>query len=130
MERRHLAEPALEVGFTTMSLDLAPIEAPRPIQRVVARLAHGIARRYVRHYQRTAAADLSAVPYFEALRCLIELSNVAAYRRAKSEAGPLDRPRPTWDRIADSMVDYFQSRTGVTVRLPALDSEPRNAGGR
>ena len=31
---------------------------------------------------------------------------------------PYDGPPPTWDGIADQMVDYFEQRTGVHLRLP------------
>ena len=119
-----VAEAALDVGFTTMSLDLAPIDAPPAIQRVVARFAQSIARQYVRHYQRIAPVNLGSQAYFEALRCLVELSNVAAYRLSESSASSPDRPQPTWDRIADSMVQYFERRTGVRLRLPESGSAP------
>ena len=114
-----IAEPALDVGFTTMSLSLAPIDAPRPVQRFVARVGRGIARRYVRAYQRVSPVDLSAQPYYEALRCATELSNAAAYRLAASTDGSHDPPRPTWDAIADTMVEYFRARTGVELKVPA-----------
>jgi aminoglycoside phosphotransferase (APT) family kinase protein len=112
-----VAQPALDVGFTTMSLDLAPVEAPPPLQRAIARFAQNIARRYVRHIQRMAPTDLNSQQYYEALRCLIELANVAAYR-LESAGGPTDRPRPSWDRIGDAMVVYFGLHTGVKLHLP------------
>ena len=34
-----LAEPALDVGYTAMSLHIAPIDAPAPVQRIAARFA-------------------------------------------------------------------------------------------
>jgi aminoglycoside phosphotransferase (APT) family kinase protein len=113
-----IAEPALDVGFTTMSLSLAPIDAPRSVQRVVARLGSWMATRYVRAYQRETNADLSHQPYYEALRCASELSWVAAYRLAEQRGEPHDTPRLTWDTIADRMIDYFRARTGVTLSLP------------
>jgi aminoglycoside phosphotransferase (APT) family kinase protein len=123
-----VAEAALDVGFTTMSLDLAPIEAPAPVQRAVARFAQSIGRQYVRHYQRIAPIDLGAQPYYEALRCLVELSNVAGYRLARFLEGTQDRPRPTWDRIADAMVQYFEVRTGVRLGLPNPGQRSRPTG--
>jgi hypothetical protein len=39
-----VAEPALEVGYTAMSLCLAPIDAPAPIQRIAARVARSLRR--------------------------------------------------------------------------------------
>jgi aminoglycoside phosphotransferase (APT) family kinase protein len=113
-----VAEPALEVGFTTMSLALAPIDAPRPVQRLIARGGSLIADRYVRAYQAATNADLSRQPYYEALRCAAELGWVAAYRLAEQRGETHDVPRPTWNNVADRMVDYFRDRTGVTLSVP------------
>jgi aminoglycoside phosphotransferase (APT) family kinase protein len=113
-----VAEPAFDVGFTTMSLSLAPIDGPRAIQRVVARIGRSIARRYVRAYQRLAPVDLDAQSYYEALRCATELSGAAIYRLDAARGRARDRPPPTWDSVADEMVEYFRLRTGVELRLP------------
>jgi hypothetical protein len=64
-----------------------------------------------------APTDLNSQQYYEALRCLIELANVAAYR-LESAGGPTDRPRPSWDRIGGAMVVYFGLHTGVKLHLP------------
>jgi len=114
-----VAEPALDVGFSTMALSLVPIDAPRPVQRLVARLGRHIARRYVQIYQQTAPIDLAAQPYYEALRCATELSGVADYRSGEPGTASRDRPAPTWDSVADRMVEYFRLRTGVSIKLPA-----------
>ncbi len=113
-----VAEPALDVGFTSMSLLLAPIDAPRPVQRVVARFAAVIRNRYVRAYVDETSADLSNLRYYEALRCATELVGVIEYRTAAAAGRTLDQPRPTWDAIADDMIDFFRLRTGVTLKLP------------
>jgi aminoglycoside phosphotransferase (APT) family kinase protein len=114
-----VAEPALDVGFTAMSLCLAPIDASRPIQRAAARMGQLLCRRYTRAYQREAGADLSNQRYYEALRCVSELTGVVAFRIAESKRQPHDMLRPTWDSISDQMIDYFRVRTGVTLELPA-----------
>jgi aminoglycoside phosphotransferase (APT) family kinase protein len=115
-----VAEPALDVGFTAMSLSLAPIDASRPIQHAATRLGRSMCRRYVRTYQRESGADLSAQPYYEALRCAIELSGVAAYRLAEAKGEPHDVPRFTWNSITDQMVEYFAARTSVKLELPPV----------
>lgn len=121
-----VAEPALDVGFTAISLCLAPIDAPRPIQRAVARLGRSMCRRYIRAYQLETGADLSAQPYYEALRCANELAGVAAYRLAEAKGELHDVPRFTWASIADQMVDYFRDRTGVTLELPPVVGRTRS----
>lgn len=115
-----IADPALDVGFTAMSMSLAPIEAPGAVQRVAARIGRAMCRRYVRAYQRETGADLSAQRYYEALRCAVELTGVTAYRLAEAKGEPHDVPRFTWVSIADQMIDYFRERTGVTLRLPPV----------
>jgi aminoglycoside phosphotransferase (APT) family kinase protein len=114
-----VAEPALDVGFTTMSLHLAPIDAPAPIQRIAARFARSICDRYLDCYSRDAGADLTNQPYYEALRCASELTNVVSYRIATAKGEVYSAPRPTWDSVADRMIEYFRDRTGVTLALPA-----------
>ena len=59
------------------------------------------------------------MPYYEALRCLLELGGVVSYRTTVAQGLTYDGPRPTWDSIADQMVNYFEQRTGVRVSLPA-----------
>jgi aminoglycoside phosphotransferase (APT) family kinase protein len=112
-----VADPALDIGFTTMSLELAPIDASPRVQRAVASLGRGMARRYRRAYEHENPVDLSDRPYYEALRCAIEFAEVIAYRRAISEGDPGDRRRPTWDSIPDQMIEYFRARTGVSLAL-------------
>jgi aminoglycoside phosphotransferase (APT) family kinase protein len=114
-----LAEPALDVGFTTMALSLAPIDATPFVQRVVRFFGRGIARRYVRAYVARDPIDLSAQPYYEALRCAMEVGNAALWRLAVADGRPEEMPRPTWDSIAEVMVEYFAARTGVDIVLPA-----------
>jgi aminoglycoside phosphotransferase (APT) family kinase protein len=113
-----IAEPSLDVGFTTMALSLAPLDAPRPVQRIVARFGRGIARSYVRAYVARTGADVSAQPYYEALRCAVEVGNAASYRLAAADGRGDNQPRPTWDSIAGAMVQYFRVRTGVELTMP------------
>jgi aminoglycoside phosphotransferase (APT) family kinase protein len=113
-----VAEPALDVGYTTMSLHLVPIDTPVPVQRLAARLVRPIASRYVAAYVEQTHADLTNQPYYEALRCASELTNVIAYRLA-ADGVRHDAPRPTWDSVVPQMIEYFRVRTGVSLVLPA-----------
>ena len=115
-----VAEPALDVGFVAMSFDLVPIGLPAALQRVAVRVARGFRQRYVAAYLRETGADLVNQPYYEALRCASELTNVISFRRAAATGEPHDAPRPTWDAVTDQMVEYFRDRSGVTLRLPPL----------
>lgn len=113
-----VAEPALEVAFLTTALSLAPVDMPPPLQRVAQRVGKRLARAYRSIYESGSDADLGSVPYYEALRCLLELNGVVGYRTAVAR-GVDYGPRPTWDSIADQMVVYFARRTGVHLALPA-----------
>jgi aminoglycoside phosphotransferase (APT) family kinase protein len=111
-----VAEPAFEVGFTAMGLWLAPMPVPRPLLAALRAGSRWLLRRYLRTYRRGSGADLSTVPYYEALRCAIELTGVIAYRnRLASGSGP--EGQPTWDTMTDDMIAYFRQRTGVALRL-------------
>jgi hypothetical protein len=101
-----------------MSLCLAPVDAPAPIQKIAARVGRRLCDRYVAGYLRETGADLSNQRYYEALRCASELTNVVSYRLARARGEDYDAPRPTWDSITDTMIDYFRARTGVTLTLP------------
>ena len=111
------ADPAFDVGFTTMSLWLTPVPLPRAALAGVRFVSRWLARRYLRIYRRHSNADLSTVNYYEALRCVLELSGVTAYRSADAEH-PYDGPRPTWDWVADDVIEYFRDRTGVALTIP------------
>jgi aminoglycoside phosphotransferase (APT) family kinase protein len=113
-----VAEPALEIAFLTCALTLAPVPLPRTLQRVVQRVSRRIARAYRSIYESESDVDLSSVPYYEALRCLLELNSVVRYRTTVAQGLTYDSPRPTWDGIADQMVSYFEQRTGVCLALP------------
>ncbi len=116
-----VADPALDVGFASMSLTIAPVDVGAPggrLERLVVRNGQWIAGRLVRAYERISGADLKHLRYYEALRVPLELSNVIVYRRAQAEGREIDIPRPTWDRATDRMLDYFEARTGVRLTLP------------
>ena len=114
-----VAEPAFDVGFTAMALTIAPLDAPRPVVALLLRGSAVQTRRYVAAYKRLTGADLTAQPFYEALRCVLELTDVIDYRRARREGRTRERMRPSWDVASDRMVDYIRARTGVTVPVPA-----------
>jgi aminoglycoside phosphotransferase (APT) family kinase protein len=113
-----VAEPALDVGFTAMGLTIAPIEAGPRVEAVILRQSRWMCRRYVKAYRSLTGADLAAQPYYEALRCALELIHVVEHRRALTNGVERDAPTPTWDVASDRMIEYFESRTGVRLQLP------------
>ena len=89
-----VSEPALEVGFTSMSLLLSPLPVPRAVLAVVRAGSRQLCGRYLRLYRRGTTADLSNLAYYEALRCAVELTLVVTYRHAVA-AGLPSGTRPT-----------------------------------
>ena len=114
-----VADPAFDVGCTAMAFIIAPMDVPTSVARVALPFSRAIARRFVAAYRELTGADLSNQPWYEALRCLWELTEVVDYRRADAEGRARDIPRPTWDRASERTVAFFTSRTGVHIPLPA-----------
>jgi aminoglycoside phosphotransferase (APT) family kinase protein len=114
-----VAEPALDVGFLTAALTLAPVPLPRPAQRVIRLVSRRLAIAYRSVYESGSDVDLASVPYYEALRCLLELNGVVRYRTTVAAGLEHDGPRPNWDGITDDMVAFFEARSGVRLELPA-----------
>ncbi len=115
-----VAEPALDVGFLTAALSLAPVAMPRPMQRIAQRVGTRLAAAYRSVYESGSDADLGSMPYYEALRCFLELDGVVTYRTTVARGVAYDGPPPVWDGIADQMVNYFEQRTGVRLVVPPL----------
>jgi aminoglycoside phosphotransferase (APT) family kinase protein len=111
-----VAEPALDVGFLTATLSLAP-GIPRAIQHVANVIGRRVANAYQTRYRSGSDAALGTVPYYQALRCLLELHGVVAYRAARAEGLTYDSPRPAWDTVVARAVHYFHQRTGVTLAI-------------
>jgi aminoglycoside phosphotransferase (APT) family kinase protein len=116
-----IAEPALDVGATALAFCLVPLPALGPLRSLVERRGRGLYERYLHAYAKQTDADLRARPYYEALRAALELSFVAEWRLAEAE-GAHDLPRPSWDTIPDSLVEFFRVRTGVTIGVPPSTS--------
>ncbi len=69
------------------------------------------------HYGAMCDVVLSAGEYFEALRCGAELSWVAVRRRAEA-SGDHDLPDSTRDVIPGELVEFFRTRTDVSMMHP------------
>lgn len=113
-----VAEPVLDVGATALAFCLIPVPLPGPLRSALELRGKSLYDRYLREYRGHSDADLDARPYYEALRCATELSLVADWRIAETANDAHDLPRPSWDAIPGSLVEFFRSRTGVTITLP------------
>lgn len=76
-----LAPPSLDVAFTKVAIETAPIALPSFIMPAAQRLQRMIARRYLAAYCDMRPLDTATLSYFEAFRCIELLSMLAARRR-------------------------------------------------
>ena len=109
-----VADAAFDVGNTRVLLAIAPMELPAVLDSIVAPLRRVLVGRYSQAYLRQRPVDVDNVRYFEALRCLIELSWVGERRAAG--AGVYRNP---WGstRSIGKLVSHFQQITRVTAAL-------------
>ncbi len=109
-----VADAAFDVGNTRVLLGLAPLDLPGSVDAVVAQLRKLFVRRYTDAYLKLRPVELETVRYFEALRCLIELSWVGERRLAG--AGTYRNPWGT-PRSINKLSSHFREITGVEPTL-------------
>ena len=77
--------------------------------------------RYLRDYVKSGdrrAIDGVAPRYYEVLRTADELSVVAAYSLAEAGRETHQIAQPAWRPIVDDMIEFFRTRSGVTINMP------------
>jgi aminoglycoside phosphotransferase (APT) family kinase protein len=115
-----VAAPEFDVGNTKVLLALAPMDFPWVLEQI-ARVARPLfARRYYQAYQRQRSLDPEAVRYYEALRCVVELTWVGECQLADAGVLAPRSGRNPWQarRPSNSLISHFRKITGITLRLP------------
>ena len=113
-----VADPASDVASTRVLLGLAPMSMPAIVDSVVSRLRPILVRRYTEAYARIRSLDRGRLAYYEALRCLFELSWVGETRLTQSSRSlrnPWGAPRE-----ANRLVSHFRGIAGVSPKLPPM----------
>ena len=110
-----VADAAFDVGNTRVLLAIAPMELPAVLDSILAPLRRIVVRRYGQAYLRERPVDAKKVRYFEALRCLIELSWVGE-RRAVG-AGMYRNPWGSTRSIGKLMAHFQQITRGERPNL-------------
>ncbi|RLC58018.1 MAG: hypothetical protein DRI30_03265 [Chloroflexi bacterium] len=112
-----VGDPAFDVASTRVLLGLAPMSMPAAIDSLASRLRPILVRRYTEAYERIRSLDRERLAYYEALRCLMELSWVAEKRltREGSHRNPWGAPRE-----ANRLVSHFQRIAGISPQLPPM----------
>lgn len=116
-----VAAPEFDVGNTKLLLALAPIELPWILEQVGKVATPLLAGRYYDAYLRRRSLDADAVLYYEALRCVVELTWVgerqladAGVLESRSGGNPWGAKRPM-----NRLISHFRKITGITLKLLA-----------
>lgn len=113
-----IGDPAIDLGYACAGLSMmpAPLPPPTPIRQGIHAAGKNLARRIREQYLHGAQTTTKRIDFYEALRCLVELSAVLPYRhRSKSEG--LGTERPPWDKGVGALVGHFEKITGVPIAI-------------
>jgi aminoglycoside phosphotransferase (APT) family kinase protein len=109
-----------DVGASVAIFTHGPIDLPGFLQGPADWVRRRFISDYVREYQKRRPLDLDAVAYYEALRCLGFLVEIAEHRQA--DAGLIERPaKPsafTRSNVGAGITKRFLELTGVALELP------------
>jgi aminoglycoside phosphotransferase (APT) family kinase protein len=114
-----VGDSALDVGFAKAGLALipAPFPPPSPIRQGLHAGGCSAARRFHDAYNDMCPVETERVAYYEALRCLLELSIVVRYRGQAERGVAPSGPRPPWDRGVNALTAHFSAVSGVPLRV-------------
>jgi aminoglycoside phosphotransferase (APT) family kinase protein len=113
-----IGDPALDLGFACAGLAMmpAPLPPPPPIRQGIHAAGRNLARRIREQYCERTQTTAERIEFYEALRCLVELSAVLAYRHlSKGTSAPAQRP--PWDKGVRALVRHFEKITGVPIAI-------------
>ncbi len=113
-----IGDPALDLGFACAGLAMmpAPLPPPPPIRQGIHAAGTNLARRIREEYLRTTDTTAERIDFYEALRCLMELSAVLSYRH-RSKDNAVAKQRPPWDKGVTALVGHFEKTTGVPIAI-------------
>jgi aminoglycoside phosphotransferase (APT) family kinase protein len=112
--RTTIADPAMDVGFTTANIATIPIEVPRLLRGIFYAIIRAAGRRYYRAYTRLRSVDDAAVRYYQVVNCVGQLVWLAdGLIHGHSELGAFQSPSGIKRLIA-----HVRSLTGLQVSFP------------
>jgi aminoglycoside phosphotransferase (APT) family kinase protein len=113
-----IGDPALDLGFACAGLAMmpAPLPPPSPIRQGIHAAGRDLARRIREQYLQKTQTTAERLEFYEALRCLVELSAVLAYRHG-SDGNSAATQRPPWDKGVRALVGHFKKTTGVPIAI-------------
>ena len=113
-----IGDPALDLGFACAGLAMmpAPLPPPPPIRQGIHAAGTNLARQIRQQYRQRTQTSAERIDFYEALRCLVELSGVLAYRH-RSDANSASTQRPPWDKGVGALAGHFKQITGVPIAI-------------
>jgi aminoglycoside phosphotransferase (APT) family kinase protein len=110
-----LAPRAYDVAFTALMLSEPPLEVSGPGRRLVRRMGHQLAKRFVRRYQAHArgAVDGAELGWYQAVVCLRSLTEVAGWVFRDEVA---EREGHPWLVSGNEIASHLSVVTGIPVR--------------
>ena len=113
-----IGDPALDLGFgVRRSGDDAGTAASASTDTSGNPPAgRNLARRIREQYLQRTHTTAERIEFYEALRCLVELSAVLAYRH-RSDTDSAATQRPPWDKGVRALVGHFKEITGVPIAI-------------
>ncbi len=113
-----IGDPALDLGFACAGLAMmpAPLPPPAPIRQGIHAAGRNLARRIREQYLQRTQTAAERIDFYEALRCLVELSAVLAYRHS-SDSNSAATHGPPWDKGVRALVGHFKKVSGVPIAI-------------
>jgi aminoglycoside phosphotransferase (APT) family kinase protein len=113
-----IGDPALDLGYACAGLALmpAPLPPPSPIRQGIHAAGTNLARRIREQYLQRTQTTVERIEFYEALRCLVELSAVLPYRH-RSSSNSAATQRPPWDKGVRALAGHFEKITGVPIAI-------------
>ena len=113
-----VGDPALDLGYACAGLAMmpAPLPPPPPIRQGIHAAGKNLARRIKEQYCERTQTAAERIEFYEALRCLVELSAVLPYRY-RSKGTSAAAQRPPWDKGVKALVRHFEKMSGVPISI-------------
>ena len=113
-----VGDPALDLGYACAGLAMmpAPLPPPPPIRQGIHTAGKNMARRIREQYCERTKTTAERIKFYEALRCLVELSAVLPYRH-RSKGTSAGAQRPPWDKGVKALVKHFEKMSGVPIAI-------------
>jgi aminoglycoside phosphotransferase (APT) family kinase protein len=107
-----IADPAFDYGAVLSILATVPISVPAGLDRLLRAVMNNLARAHSRHYRSSSQSD-TALRYYQAFNCLVQLVTVGKIRAQDRRAHIYNSPIGV-----ANLVNHVHLLTGLNVSVP------------